>query len=243
MNKNAGSRGQKSDPDFIWNILTLVLLVGTICVVLYSFSLLTNPYSDVNFFPPDTPTKTLPPPSWTPLALEPTWTSPPTVPPLPTLTRRPTFTTYPTDTPYIMLTPTSLLTATITPKPTGAPYAATISYHDSTTFRPDTDCTKLWIAGRVTDANKKPVIGLIVKMGGSLPGKSFTPADVKLTGLATAYGPSGFEFDTGLEPVASTNTLWVQIYNQANAALSTPILITTYKDCKKNLVLITFQEK
>ncbi|MGC1375537.1 MAG: hypothetical protein WA821_04905, partial [Anaerolineales bacterium] len=106
----------------------------------------------------------------------------------------------------------------------------------------DTNCTMLLIAGRVLDAHNNPKIGLIVKMGGGLPGKSFVPPDVKLTGIATAYGPSGFEFDTGMAPIASTDTLWVQLFDQTSA-LSNQIPITTYNDCKKNLILVNFQEK
>jgi len=34
----------------------------------------------------------------------------------------------------------------------------------------------------------------VIKLGGSVPGKVFNPPEVKLAGIATAYGPSGFEF-------------------------------------------------
>ena len=235
-------RRKKSDPDLVWNILTLVMLVGTLCVVGVSWSLFTNPYSDLNPFPPNTPLPTPIPPTWTPLAFESTWTPTITPIPSPSYTPRPTFTLEPSDTPFSLASPTSNLTPTITAKPTGVPYAATISYHDSTTFRPDTNCTMLLVAGRVLDSHNNPKIGLIVKMGGGLPGKSFVPPDVKLTGIATDYGPSGFEFNPGVEPVASTGTLWVQLFDQTSA-LSNQILLTTYKDCKKNLILVNFQEK
>lgn len=234
------ARRKKSDPDLVWNLLTLVMLIGTFCIAGYSYNLLTNPYSDLNPFPPATPS---PLPTETPFRFEPTWTPTITWTPIPSATRRPTFTLEPTFTPFSIAEPTSNLTPTRTGRPTGVPYIATISYHDSTTFRTDTNCTMLLIAGRVLDSNNEPKIGFIVKMGGSLPGKSFSPPDVKLSGIATDYGPSGFEFDTGVAPVASSQTLWVQLFDQSSAPLSNQVFVTTTDDCKKNLALVTFQQK
>ncbi len=235
-------RRKKSDPDLVWNILTLVMLMGTLCVAGVSYSFFQDPQNMLNPFPPNTPTASPIPPTWTPLAFEPTWTPTITLTPKPSLTPRPTFTTEATNTPFSLASPTSELTPTITAKPTGVPYLGTITYHDSATFRAGTNCTMLLVAGRVLDASNKPVIGLIVKMGGGLPGKSFTPPDVKLTGIATDYGPSGFEFDTGVAPVESTKTLWVQLFDQTSA-LSDQVFLTTTTDCKKNLVLVTFKGK
>ena len=249
MNNNSDNFGQtsaprrkKSDPDLIWNILTLVMLVGTLCVAGVSYSLFTDPFSLLNPFPPNTPTQSPIPPTWTPLAFAPTWTPTVTIVPSPSNTPRPTFTLEPSNTPFKLAAPTSNLSPTPTGKPTGVPYAATTSYYDSTTFRPDTNCSMLLIAGRVLDSSNNPKIGYIVKMGGGLPEKSFSPPLQTLTGIATDYGQSGFEFNTGVEPVASTKTLWVQLFDQTNA-LSNQIFVPTFKDCKKNLVLITFQEK
>jgi hypothetical protein len=250
MNNNSDNFGQrraprrkKSDPDLVWNLLTLVMLIGTVCVAGVSYSLFMNPYSDLNPFPPNTPQPTLPPPTWTPISFGPTWTPTVTMTPMPTLSPRPTFTLEPSNTPFSLATPTSALTPTITAKPTGVPYAATITYHDSTTFRPETNCTMLLIAGRVQDSSNKPVIGAIVKLGGGLPGKSFTPPSLTYSGVVDFYGRSGFEFDPKVEPVDSDKTLWVQLFDQSNAPLSNQIFLTTSKDCKKNLVLVTFQEK
>jgi len=236
-------RRKKSDPDLVWNILTLVMLLGVCCVTGYFLSLYSNPYSALNFFPPNTPLPTVPPPSATPLRFESTWTPTVTITPKPSDTRRPTFTLEPTSTVFVITEPTSNLTPTRTVQPTGVPYIATITYHDSTTFRTDTNCTMLLVAGRALDSKNQPMTGFIVKMGGSLPGKGFTPPDVKLTGLATDYGPSGFEFDTGVEPVDSSQSLWVQLFDQSGAPLSSQTFVTTYEDCKRNLALVTFQQK
>lgn len=250
MNNNFDNFGQqrsprrkKSDPDLVWNILTLVMLIGTLCVAGVSYTLFTDPQNFLNPFPPSTPTFTPIPPTWTPLTFGSTWTPTITQTPRPSLTPRPTFTTEPSNTPFSLASATSALTPTITAKPTGVPYAATISYHDSATFRPDTNCTMLLIAGRVLKADNSAFIGAIVKMGGGLPGKSFTPPVPTYAGIMTAYGPSGFEFNPEMAPVASSKTLWVQLFNQSNAPLSDQVFVTTYTDCKKNLVLVTFQEK
>ena len=241
---DAPRRKKKSDPDLIWNILTLVMLVGTFCVVGVSYSLFTNPYTDWNPLPPNTPLPSPIPPTWTPITFAATWTPTVTVQPSPSYTKRPTITLEPSITTFSLATATSALTPTLTSKPTGVPYAATITYHDSTTFNPSSDCTKLLIAGRVLDSKNQPVIGLIVKMGGNLPGKMFEPSkNMVLSGIATNYGQSGFELDTGVPPVESNKTLWLQLFTQDNKPLSSQIFLTTYNDCKKNLVLVTFQEK
>ncbi len=243
MNNNRTPRGKKTNRDSLWNILTLVMLLGTLCACGYFFILFRDPYSQLNFFPPDPPTASPIPPTLTFIAFPATWTPTVTIQPSPSDTRRPTITLEPSNTAFSLATPTSEHTPTITPKPTGVPYGASISYPDIATFRPEVGCTKLLVAGRVMDAKNEPVIGAIVKMGGSLPEKSFAPPIQVLSGLNDIYGHSGFEFDPGMAPVESKGTLWVQLFSQSNQALSTPIFVTTYKDCKKNLALVVFQEK
>lgn len=236
-------RKKKSSPDMTWNILTIVMLVSTLCMVGFFYSLFTDPYSALNPFPPNTLVPTPIPPTWTPLGFDSTWTPTVTIEPTISNTPRPTITIEPSNTAVSLASPTSALSPTRTPKPTGVPYVATTTYYDSTTFRPDTNCGMMLIAGQVLDSGNNPVIGLIVKIGGSLPGKVFNPPDVKLTGIATAYGPSGFEFNPGIAPVATTKSLWVQLYDQGSAPLSEQIFLTTYNDCKKNLIFIRFQQK
>jgi len=239
----APRRKKKSDPDLVWNILTLVMLIGTLCVIGFSYSLFVNPYSDWNLFPPNTPLPTPIPPTWTPITMPATWTPTVTVQPSPSYTKRPTYTLEPSETLFTLATATSAVTPTLTGKPTGALYAATISYFASTTFNAKNDCTKLLIAGKVLKSDNSPLVGAIIKMGGGLPGKSFTPPGMVLSGIATDYGPSGFVFDTGVAPVESSKTLWVQLFDRDDKALSGQVFVTTYKDCNKNLVFVAFQEK
>lgn len=101
----------------------------------------------------------------------------------------------------------------------------------------------MYIVGQVFDTNRNPMHGLQVHLGGSVPGKVFNPPLTTLSGLATTFGPSGFEFDLNVQPVASTKTLWVQLYDEAGAPLSEQIFLATFNDCKKNLIFVHFQQK
>jgi hypothetical protein len=238
-----------ASPDFTWNLLTVVMLVATMCACIFFVSIFANPYSGLNPFAPSTP---IPPPAtatWTPIGYAATWTPTVTQPPTETSTLRPTFTVVPsstmftiqTSTPYYTATPAP--TASKTPRPTGVPYSITVTYNESITFNSATSCDSMYVAGRALNAKNGPVVGLQVKLGGSVPGKTFVPPLTTLTGISLVYGQSGFEFPMGVAPVASSKALWVQLYDQSGAPLSEQTRLTTYADCKKNLILVIFQQK
>jgi len=238
-----------NSPDLIWNVLTGVMLLMTLCACFFFVSILRNPYSSVNLLAPST---IVPPPAtatWTPVGYAPTWTPTVTLPPTDTNTPRPTFTTLPTSTTYVIqtatpnYTPTVTDTPTRTPRPTGVPYSITLTYNESIIFRTDTSCLSTYVVGQALDAQNKPVVGLQVKMGGSVPGKTFVPALTTLTGISPVYGQSGFEFDLKIAPVAANNSLWVQLLDQSGAPLSEQFKFSTYADCKKNLMFVRFQQK
>ena len=249
MNNNLNSpgqsktrRGKNSGSDAIWNVLTIVMLLGSACLVLYFVNIIQHPASPLNPLPPPTDLPTAIPPTLTPLPLAPTWTLTVTAEPTSTSTPRPTFTLEPSATVYTLATATSILTPTKTVKPTGVPFTATISYLDSSVFL-GKSCDSLLVGGQVQDAGNNPVVGMIVKLGGGVPGKIYNAPDVKLTGIAPAYGPSGFEFNLGIAPVASNNTLWIQLYDQVGSPLSSQVFLQTFKDCKKNVIDVRFQQK
>ncbi len=241
---------KKPNKDLIWNLLTGVMLLMSLCACIFFFNLFQNPRSSINPFVPNT---LVPPPAtatWTPIGYAATWTPTVTLEPTSTNTPRPTYTLVPTETAYILATstpdytPTLVLTPTRTPRPTGAPFAVSVNYFESTAFRADTSCNSLFVAGKVLDAGNKPVVpGPVVKLGGSVPGKTLLPALTTLAGINRVYGESGFEFDLKISPVASSQSLWIQIFDQAGAPLSEQYKLTTYADCKKNLILVTFQQK
>lgn len=240
---------KNSNKELIWNLLTGMMLLMTLCACAFFISLIRNPFSNLNPFAPNTP---VPPPAtatWTPIGYAATWTPTVTLPPTDTSTPRPTYTLEPSSTALIVstvtpdYTPTNSSTSTRTPRPTGAPYSITVTYNESTTFRADTSCSSMYVAGQALDAKNKPVIGLFVKLGGSVPGKTFLPALTTLTGIDKVYGQSGFEFDLKVGPVASSQALWIQLVDQSDTPLSEQYKLTTHADCKKNLILIRFQQK
>jgi hypothetical protein len=245
-----GARAQnKSNPDMTWNVLTIVMVVMTLCACGFFFSLLSNPNSALNPFPPATIVPPPPTATITPLGFGPTWTPTPSVEPSETATRRPTFTPVPSLTPYkittatLTFTPSITVVASRTPRPTGVPYAVTISWDESTKYRPDTTCSSMYVAGKALDAKNNPITGLQVKLGGSVPGKTFVPALTTLTGISPVYGPSGFEFDLRIAPITSTKGLWVQLFDQSGAPLSDQVSLKTFSDCNKNLILVNFKQK
>ena len=246
--KKSGTKN-KSNQDLIWNVLTVLMLLLTLSAGAFIISLVRNPYSSLNPFAPMT---LVPPPAtatWTPIGYAATWTPTVTIPPTNTSTPRPTFTlvTSPTSIKAASSTPvyTSTLesTPTRTPRPTGAPYAITATYNESSTFNSDSSCSTIYVAGQALNPKNKPVIGLFVKLGGGVPGKTIYPVLTTLTGIDKVYGQSGFEFNLKIAPVASSQSLWIQLVDQADAPLSDQFKIATFADCKKNLILIRFQQK
>ena len=89
------------------------------------------------------------------------------------------------------------------------------------------------------DTNGSHVIGTVVVLGGTLNGSTIEQQTV--SGINKEYGPSGFEFVLGTAPVASENTLYVQLVDQQSLPLSERMQITTSTDCTKNLVLVRFR--
>ncbi|MDX9993077.1 MAG: hypothetical protein RBS68_13645 [Anaerolineales bacterium] len=244
--KKIKKTGKKGKSDGLLNILTMLFVLGTLCLCGLFGTIFFNPYTPINPFPPDTPIPPSITPTITPLQPDATWTLAPTSIPTETSTPRPTITLEPSSTLLVLVTPS---TATITPsptrtvRPTGVPYGTTVQLFDSTTFRPETSCGDFLIAGQTLDSKNNHVIGLIVKLGGSLPGQSFNPVLTTLTGIVPAYGPSGFEFNLDVPPVASNKTIWVQLFSQAGAPLSEQVYLTTSGDCDKNLILVRFKQR
>ena len=241
---------RRSNPNLIWNLLTVIMLLGTLCLCAVFIFLFLNPNSAFNPFPPATAVPPLPTATWTPIGLPATWTPTSTVPPTDSPTPRPSLTLEPSDTPYVVATVTSIFTSTVTvapsktPKPTGVPYIPNITYSKSSDTMPNTTCAQLYVVGQILNASNAPVQGITISLGGSLPGKIFYPPTLTYSGLSQTYfGPSGFEFDLGVQPVASINTLWIQLSDQNSAPISDKVSLTTYNDCNKNLIFIHFKEK
>ena len=225
----------------LWDMLSVIVLILTVCVVGYFVLIFINPTSGLNVLPPGNSIflPKPPTPTITPIQLEPTWTASPTIALTPSDTPRPTFTPFATETPVSLFPPTRTPkppTPTKTPK---APFSASTSQVESTIIHPDFACNWAGIGGTVVDSNNSPIIGQVVVLRGTLDGKTIEQQTV--SGINKEYGESGFEFVIGNAPVAST-TLYVQLVDLSGLPLSDKISVPTSTDCAKNLVLVRFKK-
>jgi hypothetical protein len=98
------------------------------------------------------------------------------------------------------------------------------------------------VGGQVLDINNAPVTGLIIQLGGELPGVKIPEHFITLTGVAINYGRSGYEFKLADKPIASRMSLWLQLLNQSGGSLSDKVYFDTYDNCEKNLIIIDFKQ-
>jgi len=229
----------------VWNFLTVIVLLGIFCVGFYFLSIFNNPKSFLNPFPPvqvptlfqtntPTPTILLQPATWTPTITD---------TPEASRTKAPTWTLLPE-----MVTPTDTLTPGITPTisttqtsaVTSMPASAMITYEPSTKYFEDNGCKWLGAAGKVLGTDGKPVFGQVIEMGGLVGTLNITPSRFTISGAATVFGAAGFEFVLSDHPIASTQTLWIQLLDNNFKPLTNKIPFDTYDDCAKNLVMVTF---
>ncbi len=94
----------------------------------------------------------------------------------------------------------------------------------------------------VFDIDGKPIVGLGVHLEGELNGDT-VELDT-LTGSASEIlGGSGYLFDLANEPIASEDTLWLQLMDVTQETpLSDQIFLTTYNSCESNLILVNFRK-
>ena len=220
----------------LWDMLTILTILLTLCIGAYFVAVFVNPYAAYNFLNPvrnDSPTPTItqiqPPATWTPTLPGPTETA--------TVTLLPTHTLPATATLVSLITPSETPTPTRTPK---APFTATVTYIDSTIIHPETGCAWQGVAGTIIDANNADMLGITVRLSGFYNAKSKN--ELTVSDIAPAYGKSGFEFVLGETPIDSNGLLSIQILDQAGLPLSDSIQINTYSDCSKNLVLVKFKK-
>lgn len=246
---NETPQPKRSTGGIIWNILTIIFLLGTICVAAVFAVILVNPYSGINPFPPPTLPAALTFPTATPtlsLVLPPTWTPQPTTEPTATSTPRPSATLPPTETPFSLVTQVVTATAESTQAASGGmpfvvqqgqPLAITNIYH------PDLACNWIGVGGQVFDLKGSAVTGLQVQLGGVLNG-TIIPQGSRptLTGLLPNV-PGYYEFVLGDKPFASTQKLWVQLVDQSGSLpLSDKVYFNTFDNCEKNLIIINFRQ-
>lgn len=214
------------------NVLSGILVTGTLVVGLIFAVIFINPQTPINPLPPTTlPVLVL---TWTPSptprpVLPPTWTA--TIQPTaePTETPQPTDTPLPTDTPV----PTAdLESGTTFDIQEGSP-----SY-EANTFHSEAGCSWLGVGGQIFDSAGEPVPGILVEAGGQLG--EIDISALTLSGTASNYGEAGYELALHNAPVDSNGTLWIQLLDQANLPLSEKIYLQTYDSCDSNLIRVNF---
>ena len=201
----------------IWNVLSTILAVASLCVGGLFTQIFLDPGSGLNPLPPVTATATRAPASATPEG--------------------------PTSTPTITLAPSE--TPTVSPTPTyepgsryniqeGSPTAL-----DASVFHPEAACNFSGVAGQAFGLDGAPVAGLRVHISGTWNGAAVDK--IGLTGAASAYGTgSYYEVVLGDQAIASDNTLNIVLLNPAGDQVSDVYSFDTYANCEQNLVLINF---
>jgi hypothetical protein len=232
----------------ILNVLTVFALLGVLCVAAVFINIFFVPSTVLNPFPPPTLVPTIAPPTDTPIArqrLPATNTpEPPTETPVPSETPTPEPTLTPSS------TPTRFVLVSLTPVPVTEELDMSAVSFDLKDGSPialpnfahlDDGCNWMGVAGKVFTLNGEVVEqGVTIQLGGFLAGTTIDLLSV--TGFATQYGPGGFEFVLADRPIATTNSLYLQLLDQAGLPLSEKIFFNTYEDCERNLILVDFQQ-
>lgn len=143
-------------------------------------------------------------------------------------------------------TPTPTLTPveiTLTPEPTStqtpSPYKLQVEnpFYLENFNHPVKGCQWLGVAGQVFDHFGQPQLGLTVRAGRVTGETEFLETT---TGLAVAYGPGGYEITLGDSPIDSSQTYWIQIFDENQMALTEKYYFDTYVDCMRNLIVLNF---
>jgi hypothetical protein len=244
MSTRRKSRRKSSGGEALFNFLTILMLVGVLCVSGYFLIVYLNPQTPLNPYAPvptivPSPTATI-----TPIQLPPTFTPAPTKTPAPTNTPRPTSTELPTQTPFSIVTPTvdPNITPTATPNfrfavQPGNPLAIQNVVH------PELGCSWMGVGGQAVDLSGAPLVGLVVGLGGVLETRTFDLLTLTGTAAQFGYGPGGYEFKLADAPLGSAGTLFVQLMDQDGTALSDRVFFDTFADCDRNLILVNFVEQ
>lgn len=100
------------------------------------------------------------------------------------------------------------------------------------------DCNWLGVAGQAFDLDGSPLHDLVVEAGGEIDGQPIL--GLALTGRSSPYGDGGYELKLLDAPMASKDSVWVQLKDSNGNSLSPQILLETAVSCDQNLVLINF---
>lgn len=213
----------------VFNVLTLVVLAAIVGVIGVFARIFLNPQIAFNPFPPPTLPAQLgtPTATYTPaVALGATWT------PAPTFTLAPTITVVPTETPTPIPTETPVPLPPFALQPGNPVRLPNIANAD--------ECDWMGVGGQVFNLENQPITSLGVHLEGTLDGNPVSLDTV--TGSAPDIGPSGYDFNLATQPIASEETLWVQLNDGGGRPLSDQVYITTTTNCNENFVMVNFRQ-
>ncbi len=238
QHQSSHSTPSRKIPVRTWNMLTGVVLFAVLVIGIFMVVIFFNPQTALNPLRVATPPEmiSLPSATATNWELPATWT--PSMEPL-AVTSTPTpeggnsenSAQFSDAAATATLDTSSMFPFQLLGQP--APFASTL-YHS------ESGCAWFGIAGYINDLQGRPITGIQVRLGGTLNGE--TISQITLSGTARAYGESGYEFFLGNTPVASTGSLWVQLYDQADLIISDRIMINTFSSCEQNLILVNFKQ-
>lgn len=231
-----------------WNALTIVALLTTLAVVVLLLVIFNNPAAGVNPYPPPAKVGEIVPPtaSETPTSLPATETA--------TATIEPTVPT-PDPTTAISSPTTAVLIVAGTPAAAPSPLPTSETHKtgkfafglqaepqgiSASLYEPTRGCAWMGVAGRVFDIQNRPVKGIRVAINGWLGNRTIKL--LSLTGTALQYGLSGYEFTLADAPRVSIGQLTIQLFDQSDLPLSDLIVLDTYAECEKNLILVDFKQ-
>ena len=103
---------------------------------------------------------------------------------------------------------------------------------------PELGCNWMGLAGQIIDVDSQPIKDIVVEVGGVLEGIPIF--GLAVTGESSVYGPGGFEIKLGDEPIESTDTIWVVVYDLDGNQIISPVYFSTYSDCERNLIVMNF---
>lgn len=236
--------GNSARGDLIWNILTVLVLMGILVLLGAMAFIFANPSTAINPFPPPTlpASVVLPTATSTPNVMPATWTVTPTrtLTPIPTLTPPPAV----VGTDAVEITPGAALETVDATEQPGSRYAFALQGEvkaiDASIFRQEHGCKWMGVAGQTFDIQGRPATGITVQMGGTL-GRNYIDL-ISLTGTALWYGQAGYEVFLSDTPTETKNSLWVRLLDQSGLPLSAKIYFSTSADCTSNLVVINFKQ-
>jgi hypothetical protein len=99
-------------------------------------------------------------------------------------------------------------------------------------------CNWIGVAGQVFDLTGAPLKNLVLHLEGLW--NSAAVSREALSGSTDLYGPAGYEFVLGTQPLDSIQALWIQVLDGSHKAISARIYLDTYNDCARNLILVNF---